>query len=792
MNKFIKTIFLVFSSGIFLFNVWAINRAEIEFTPITIAAKNKPLQLELQVTNFGNQYIREVRIYYREVGEARYHFQRLSATGLTYAAKLDLSDLKENLIEYYFELIYSDGAVQTYPESAPEAMVLKTALKQSVTDDESIIIIAPEPNEEIFSEEIVLTVSFPVFGGRVDPERSRIYLDTWDITQYVSFYDDFLTFAPKQVPTGSHTFRVELYDQTGNLLATRTWNFRAIKRRGPRISKPGVAISGQFYAQTRQENLLGDSLKNTYSDAAFSFRGVSKNLSFGSRIYLSNQEKSNRQPVNRYSGFLQLDFWNERHLRVEGGDVYPQLNPFLLNNIFLRGAQAQLYLKFFNLDVALGKSQRAVEGELIPISASDSTGTGTFERKILAIRPSFGARKKFQLGFLYQRGEDDPTSIKYGADPKENVALGSDIFLGLDNQRIIVEGTVTASVYNRNIRGGDIPFQTLLDKDIVTKDDKKIYDLAKKFITVNENLIFKPGLAYQGQVRLRYFKNSISFIYQYVEEDFNSLGQPYLLRDNRGFTLTDNIYLANNQLFLNVGYRHYQNNLLDTKATTTTNKTIFFNLSYFPMRNLPSLSFGYNNYSRNNDLPPDQNQLGIPEDNQTNTINFSSTYSFWTGSMSHRAIINLVNYRRNDKLFDFGKNNANTLSIILQTKYNIPLQTNLELMFQQSESANGTDFETSLDLNSFGLGARYNFTRLFRADDKLMLGINGRFGSVKSVSPEVNGGTKQFNYNRTFLNGRIIYAHPTIGRLSLNADLIRYSGRNYQDVIFTARYSLQF
>ncbi|MCB0293736.1 MAG: hypothetical protein KDG51_00500, partial [Calditrichaeota bacterium] len=84
------------------------------------------------------------------------------------------------------------------------------------------------------------------------------------------------------------------------------------------------------------------------------------------------------------------------------------------------------------------------------------------------------------------------------------------------------------------------------------------------------------------------------------QDQFHSLGQPYLLRDNKGFAITDNIRLFQNQLFLNLRYQQYENNLRDVKSATTENRTIGFNISYFPLRNLPSLTFGYNNYQRNN------------------------------------------------------------------------------------------------------------------------------------------------------------------------------------------------
>jgi hypothetical protein len=463
----------------------------------------------------------------------------------------------------------------------------------------------------------------------------------------------------------------------------------------------------------------------------------------------------------------------------------------------MRGVYARLYLKSFNIDFASGTTNRGVDGSFVQSPTDTFTVYGTYKRNITTIRPSFGSGEKFQLGFTYLKGKDDDGSIQYGINPQENAAFGADLFFGLDQRRVLFEGNVNTSIYNRNIAGGDIPFDSLnkVFEDI-SETDKDIYDWATKFITVNQYLILRPGLAYQGRLSLRYFKNNLSFIYESVDEDYYSLGQPYLLRDNRGFHIVDNINLIRNQVFLTLGYRQYKNNLADSKNNTTDIRNFYGNISYFPLQNLPELIIGYNNYSRNNDVPADSidSILNRPEDNKTNAINLSTGYRFGIQGTRNRVGLDLMSYQRDD-IYKYAESNTDNITINLRTQYTLPLQTLLELAVQQTETGKDVPEQSSkLDMTTIGVGGNYRFYNLF-AEDQLMLQANLRFGSVTSRSALSTTAPQPADqkFNRNYFSFRINYSVPRYGNLGFIADLLTYSGdRDYSDFIYTFRYDITF
>lgn len=772
-------------------SIFARGRGEIGLASTPYLDENLKLHVELDVDNFSRYSIQEIRLFYREYSESRFRSQSLNPEGFRYLASVNLSEYQGSLVEYFFDVEYADGSRETFPEEAPENNLLKVSLNQEIQSEGGIIVISPDPEEQIFIDEFVLTVSYFQYSSIVDKERTKLYLNTWDVSRYVKSFDDFLTFAPRRVPAGRHNLLLELYDRTGRLITRHNWSFTAFQRTVPAQESKDFVISGNAFAEYRSEELVDGLQSNEYSKLGLRLNAETKNISFGGRIFISNQEEDFLQPINRYTGWFQYNFWSERYFRIVGGDAYPQLNPFLMYNTFLRGFHGQMFLKFFNLDYTRGYTRRGIEG----FSVTDTVGVvadtipGTFKRDISALRASFGERKNFQWGFTFVKGKDDVNSVEYGRNPEESAGFGSDIYIAANNNHFVFEGSYNLSSYNPNILNGESePYDSLIKNGIDI--DRSLYDFAAKIITVNQYLIAKPAQAYQGQVRINYFNNRFSFLYRYVEDDFHSLGQPFLWRDNRGFTATYDLRLFQNQLFLNLLYQQYKNNLNDTKASTTDNHAIAFNLSYFPLGNLPSFAFGYNNYRRDNGLG-DNPTLGFPEDNATNTITFSSSYGFLLSNIRNRVTLNVLNYNRKDATSLGIENLSNTVSLILHTRYNFPLKTNLEFSFQQTENSAASSNASDLSFNSFGLGGEYQFGKLFSQSDELLLGITGRYGTVTSTV--IFNTSTETKYDRSFLNGRIIYNYFPYGRFSLNGDLVNYTGsRVYKDYIITARYDVTF
>lgn len=774
----------------------ATGMVDVRFTPPAFANSKGMVTLDLQLIALNGTQVREVWVHYRGSGDARFHRTRLVQQGNHYVTRLNLAAFEAPVVEYFFDITLANGQRTTYPDNAPMNHILRVSVPQGETiTPDNIIIISPEPNEDIYTDELVITVSFPTLAAHVDKNRIKLFLDKYDLTRSKFFrvFDDFLTFSSKLIPPGRHKLRLELYSRTGKLLAKAEWFFTAHKRLvSTETAESQFNYSGAAYGEFRQESYQDGTDVQQYNRLGFNFDATSGAFSFGTNIYLSNQEKSTSQPINRYAAYGQLNFWNNRYVRLTIGDSYPEYGPLSLQNIFVRGFYGSVFLKFFNIEVARGYIQRGVNSytELLTDTTLVDTISGAYQRNILALRASFGARQLFQMGFSLIKAGDDTSSITSEAaeTPKENLLLGSDIYLASKDQSIQFEAYVNASMTNANILGGSLPFDSVatLFPDNSSKWES-YYNRLTSLITVNQYINVIPNLAFQFALRFKRWNNNISIVYQRVEDGFNSFGQPYLQPDYNGFSIYDNIGLYKNQVFLTVGLQTYKDNLRQSKSATTTNTNLYFNLSYFPTGNLPSITFGYNNAGRKNVL---LDTLGIPENTRTNSVNLSSSYTLVTGSMRNQLTLTLLNYNQADAINLTGNSLSNTVSLVLQTRYSFPLTTTLEFNLQNTESAQETEYASKVGFNSFGFGAEYEWNRFLRDSDNLTVSFNTQYGKVENLS--INENLNQ-NYNRLFLSGRLSYQMPPYGQLSVSGDVINYTGDlQYKDVIITARYDISF
>ncbi len=781
-------------------NASNVQRAEVGLSSLPLVDENLQLRLALTVENQSDFQIREITINYKPVNTSIFQRQQLLSSGFRYFADVDLAGYAGRTIEYYFDIEYYDGQHQAYPFDAPSQNLYQLSLQQlPESRDDGVVIVSPEPGENVLTDEFLMTVSFFRIGKDVDPARIKVLFDDIDITQNVRVFDDFLTYTPRKIPSGKHRLRIDFYSRSGRILARKDWQFSASERRGPAPVTDIFAFSGRMFAETRNEDLVSGARQENYSTAGLQLRGGNQRMGIGGRILISNQEKRFLQPVNRYSMWAEAKFWDGRRIRISGGDTYPELNPFLMRNIFVRGFHAELFLKYINLNVVRGYNQRGFDGAVRTDTSGVAVDTsrGSFQRDIWAINSSIGARENFQLGLTVAKAKDRGENVILGPDPEESLGIGSELFLAYFNNRLVVEGSYNISFYNSNISDGeDVPLETLRSEGLDINET--FYNRLDGLMTRNRNLLFEPAEAYRGLVRINFLSNTLSAEYRYIQEEFQTLTQPFMLRDIKGLTISDNVRLFRNQLFLNLRYQQLQDNLTNSKTDVTDIRNLGVNVSIFPLQALPSLTIGYQSYSRENDSNADSS-LALPENNVTNAVNISTSYAFDIASLSNRLTLNLLNYNRNDQTSVGVDNLSNTATLVLQTRYTFPLRTSLEFNFQQSDNylTNVDRDTTSFAMNTFGASAQYTFDGLTNTNDALSLGIRGQYGIASDELSLAQGNSPRLNsitdYNRMHFSGRIIYDSPRLGKLSLNGDVVEYSGdRSFRDVIFGARYTINF
>lgn len=705
-------------------------------------------------------------LLYREYGQSEFRQTEMVYRTTTATGVIPGSIVTPPFVEYYILLRLKNGTSETYPLQNPDANPLRVTVLGRSEKDREVIILSPEKNEQLSKEDLFFSISLIYASTNVDKKRTRLYVDGNDVTANAVLSDDILTYFPDNFPgylaPGAHSYRIELHSADGALYHTVGGSF-AISREGAlaaerRAFRYGVA----FEAEARDEDI--SDVNTWYNRLSLRLNGSWPSATLNSYIHLTSEEKDYRQPQNRYSLNGETSW-----LKIGLGDVYPSFPTLILDGQRVRGISGDLLLGIFNLDVAYGEIFRGVEGTEVARYQKDSlpggvppenslrlTGKdssyyaqydyGTYKRNLFALRPSFGKGENFKIGFDYLHSIDDKNSINFGARPEENVVLGSDLMIGLDNQRILITAQAAVSIMNNDITNGtatDSTIDALFGPGKPYQGDpkiiKRIKNLGSPFITVNENISpldpRKGGSsAYETALTLNYFGNFLKANYISRGSEYHSFGQLYLRTDVRGFNIIDRLRLVGNTLFLAGNIEILNDNLDNTKIATTTFSNYNFSVSYYPRFNFPNVSIGVGGYSNANGININDTsavRAAGAVDNMTLRVFTQLAYDF-TYIVRHSASLSFTTFNTDDRT-PAKMNTKNTvIAAGLTTTYKIPLQTTIDVTININSLPPLSDSvsvgTTNYNYTTLSLGGMYRFLQ-----EKLRVGatLSPTFGDMK-------------------------------------------------------------
>jgi hypothetical protein len=770
-----------------------------------VVSQNQPLPISVEFTPSAG--VESVILRYRAFGESEYKQQEMLLAGSSSSLTVGAQYVLPPYIEYYIIVQLSGGRTETYPIENAESTPLKATITPVDPKALEVRLLSPEQGETVASEDLVIAVSLYYASDEVNRKATKLYLNGTDITSQALFSDDVFLYSPANFPgqlsLGVQFLRIELYDTKGSLYTTVESNFslstaEAIAARESRLR---MGVDGQ--AEYRNEDV--QSVQNNFARAQLHATGVFRSLNFGTNLFITNEEKADRQPQDRFLAYGDLDFF-----KVQVGDAYPKFPTNIVSGKRVRGVSANLFLKFFNVDVAYGQTMRSIDGLVLrdttfkdssavlsrPLNTLQKSGltyslyqAGTFTRNFFAIRPSFGSGENFQWGFTYMNAKDDVGSIKYGVTPQQNLVAGTDLVIAFDDQKFRLEGQAELSLTNTDITNGSftqadydllsgkndatLTAQQKSDRQKTADDIKKIADVGSKFMTINQYLsplnpvgTGLPGVAYEGILTMNYINNFIRAQVYQRGSAYQSFGNEFLQADIQGLALSDRIRMFQNRALLSLAYEQRKDNTAKTKAATTTYGNVNGSLTVFPGVNLPSFTLGYGTLTRKSDANlKDTLQQLYAADDQTNRISVQINDDFDLGARHSLSLgVNLSDKTDNlPGVLNRGAQKNNSYFGSLTTIFRFPLQTTLSFSTNLSQSAalNSASLANipliEFKLTTLSLNAQYRLL-----EDKLRLA-----GTFSSSSGDLK---------RTLLQGGADYAVTVNHSFSFQYDYIINSG----------------
>jgi hypothetical protein len=749
-------LFFLLSLSIFYNNLFSQVSNTISSVNISEAKEDEPINVRVELLQ--TRPISNVRFAYLPYGGTEYLIYDMNIIGPLATFTIPGENVNLPYISYYIIVDLLDGSREVYPLGAPDASnPLQITVEALSEKDKEIILLSPSMGEIIALEDVFISVSFVKASDNIHVPSTKIFLNDNDITGNVLFAGDLVLFYsenfPGSVGTGNQNLRIETYDSTGALYHTVESDFQTVKSGYFKALTSQFKYRGSLEAESRNEQFNDDS--QWYNNVKANISGNYDEWNFSAYTYLTSEEESSRQPQHRFS----VSIANEWFI-LKGGDTYPRFPKYMLDGKRVRGFYGDLRLGFFNLQTSFGEITRNVEGELLETYTKDEAplssdvieineamydnpygkvNLGTYGRDIFAIRPSFGSGENFQLGFSYLHSKDDMNSIEFGGSPQENAVAGTDLKFSLDDQNIVFNGQAMVSLFNEDISSGDFT-DAQIDSvfgpgsiyDADTEDIKRLRDLVSNFITVNQyvgplNPQELSSLAAEAGVELSYVYNNLNIKYIYRGNDYQSFGQDYLRTDVKGINIVDRIRMFENKAFLSLGYESLDDNLQETKMSTTTYQTINTTLSIFPRTDFPNITLGYTNYNNENEISPsDTANSQYLVDDQTNKFLARLSYDVKAAGVDHAASLSIVNSNKEDNSTANNDAQYTSLSLSVNSYWEKHFTTFLSLINYASEIA-------GLEYNyfTFSLGGRYKML-----EDKLLLtaSLSPSFGDFERQS----------------------------------------------------------
>jgi hypothetical protein len=806
MSSAVRSVFRILIMAALLAAGTALGQISDRVSRVTVGPADPGQPVVFRVELVAPDRLDRVEIAWRQYGQTDYHRTETAITGNVASATIAGSQTSSATALEYYILIYprGGGKAETYPIENPDQQPFRVSLISESTGPGPITVLSPDENESIPPGEALFSFFVNETDSAAPAPVVKVTLDEVDFTAMAVRTGNLFVVKPENsvgpLSAGAHVIAVTVSDSTGTVKKRITRQFSVsggVPYAPASKSRRLWSYTASAQLESRHETIAD--AETPYNRATVAASGTYSDFRMDGKLYVTNEEKSERQPQNRY--YLGLESpW----LKLTAGDAFPVLSDLIMSGKRVRGFTGSLTLGTFNIDVVQGSIVRHIDTELGPLftatkeqadsirtlnpseqvslldSATHQYGVinnpGTFERSIVVVHPIFGIRDGNHLGFTYLKSSDDLASIRYGLDPRygnapeENVVLGSDMHLAFDDRNIELNAEAAFSATNKDITSGtfsDADIDRVFPSDSYSDDNRntirRIRDIVSNIITVNENLVplgtrNMPTLAYDGSLALNYFNNYLKVAYLRHGESYESFGESFVRTDVAGYNISDRLRLVQNQLFLSGGYERLQDNTAQTKAFTTTANTANVSVSYYPLSQFPSVTVGVlSSINDNQDENPDS--LSLVND-RTARVFVSLGKDFEYG-VHHQAMLNVSTSSRDDQTYRDLDTRTTTVSLGLTSYFTGSLQTSFGCVINSSripqiDSLGGTQL-TTLSYTTLTAGAQYRLV-----EDKLR--ISG------SVSPTFG------DFRRVLVDGNVQYYF--LPQVSLQTQISLYLNRS--------------
>jgi len=463
LNRTLQKVFLVLPLYLIGVGVSQSNHLYYHKSPSPVQAGDG---VEISQLMFTEEPIASGMLFFRDQGELSYQEVDMIFTSGKWVGLIPAHRVTLRGIEYVTILTTQEGGRIALPlvdnpfdaplviRVGPRQVSKKMASKKRKADDlggdyvdADVLVLSPEDGSINRPDEIVISVS--LFNApNVDQTDFQLFIDDKDYTEQTVIFGDVLSLVPdKDMDFGFHSIKLLFKTTYGVDVVPVQWSFN--------VSKGMENVAESFNYKGSLVSKRSSSTASSISIEEREYSGkINAELSWIKGRYSfrrSSRESKLAQPLNRTSLTLQIT----DYLKIENGDVYPSISPFILDgkrvdgrhinadfnygigfdgfNIFGRDFLAFDLNGTVEFQTVSGKLAREVQYkkgidrayELLTDNVQyDDMGNRiyifnrkgyTFPRDIASARLAFSFNNRFKGGFHFLKAKDDYEEINVRA-----------------------------------------------------------------------------------------------------------------------------------------------------------------------------------------------------------------------------------------------------------------------------------------------------------------------------------------------------------------------------------------
>lgn len=630
---FVIMAFLLGLSSIFAVTLQHVAPNAFEF------GQDVPLMVEILQ---GLDDIAEIKLKYHSEGQEPWYSElakQESQGGVYYRVSIPAKYLSSEAIEYYFEVKLKHGVVENFPaldSGLPKYRISSAALEGEASP--GFVLLTDEPSVSA-DDGYLLAVSFFALEGDIDPASLEVWVSGKNVTSMSVISGPTILYKDSKPQPGIKKAVVRAILGTKSIHSD-IWITEVLPGSGhfklPFEYRGSVNFASNHYSYSDSQNAPGaaDSDAATWADL-YGRYGIAD---FQTSLYLSSLEKSNLQPVNRYTLGVKIP-----HLEIYAGDYSPSLSQYTLNGKNIRGLYSRVYGKHAALTITSGQSVRKTTNDTDISDLPDIQKAGTFQQEAIGIRLQLGNEDGFMMGLNASRHRDivssldslyyqyripatsafEPDQIIYTTPAKDNAVMSFDMRINIPEQNSVLGAEVAGSLLNKNTIPGPIDQNTL--EDYTGQDIPINPSEYSNLFVFNKNMepytFSRANLAWLMYFRSYFWNNFINVQYSQTGSAFNALGAQYQMNDSRMVSISDQMNV-HPYIVLNSGFNFSADNLMGHKSETNTNSS-WFAQAVLRLPRAPYLKAAVYNNSGENEANPDVTAASAFEPYLRNSQNIS-------------------------------------------------------------------------------------------------------------------------------------------------------------------------